>query len=80
MSDDVVGRAAAVRTAVVEAARRVGRDAAAIRIIAVTKTFPPAAVLWDMSLAGTFRNIFRSSPPRAGRYDKTQCTGQSAIE
>ena len=45
MSDDVVGRAAAVRTAVVEAARRVGRDAAAIRIIAVTKTFPPAAVL-----------------------------------
>ena len=44
MSDDVVGRAAAVRTAVVEAARRVGRDAAAIRIIAVTKTFPPAAV------------------------------------
>jgi len=45
LSDDVVGRAAAVRTAVVEAARRVGRDAAAIRIIAVTKTFPPAAVL-----------------------------------
>ena len=44
MSHDVVGRAAAVRTAVVEAARRVGRDAAAIRIIAVTKTFPPAAV------------------------------------
>ena len=44
MSHDVVGRAAAVRTAVLEAARRVGRDAAAIRIIAVTKTFPPAAV------------------------------------
>jgi len=44
LSHDVVGRAAAVRTAVLEAARRVGRDAAAIRIIAVTKTFPPAAV------------------------------------
>jgi len=37
-------RLAAVRAQVAEAAQRVGRDAAAVRIVAVTKGFPPAVV------------------------------------
>ena len=55
MQDDVAGRAAAVRTAVAEAARRAGREPAGIRIIAVTKTFPPAAV--RAALAADIRDI-----------------------
>ena len=46
--DDVGGletRLAAVRRDIAEAARRADRDPAAVRIVAVTKTFPPAAVL-----------------------------------
>ena len=42
--DDVAARIAAVRQAVAEAAIRVGRDPAAVRIVAVTKAFPPEAV------------------------------------
>jgi len=42
--DEVAARAAAVRVAVADAARRVGRDPAGIRIVGATKTFPPAAV------------------------------------
>src|SRR5439155_26389565 len=42
--DDVAGRTAAVRVAVADAARRVARDLGEVRIVGVTKTFPPAAV------------------------------------
>ncbi|HYY05465.1 MAG TPA: YggS family pyridoxal phosphate-dependent enzyme [Candidatus Limnocylindria bacterium] len=44
MHDEVAARLAAVRQAVAAAARRAGRDPAAVRIVAVTKTLPPAAV------------------------------------
>jgi len=44
LQDDVAGRTAAVRVAVADAARRVARDPGDIRIVGVTKTFPPAAV------------------------------------
>ena len=55
MPDDVAARAAAVRAAVADVARRAGRDPAAIRIIGVTKTFPPAAV--RAALAADVRDI-----------------------
>jgi pyridoxal phosphate enzyme (YggS family) len=42
--DDVAARIAAVRQAVAEAAARAGREPASVRIVAVTKTFPPEAV------------------------------------
>ncbi len=42
--DELRARLVAVRTAVDAAAKRVGRDPASVRILAVTKTFPPAAV------------------------------------
>ena len=44
MPDELAARLAAVREQVGAAARRAGRDAAAIGIVAVTKTLPPAAV------------------------------------
>ena len=44
MPDDVAARVAAVRRVVADAARRAGRDPASVRIVAVTKTLPPAAV------------------------------------
>ena len=44
MPDDIAGRVTAVRRAIAEAAARAGRDAASIRTIAVTKTFPAATV------------------------------------
>ena len=44
MPDDVAARLAAVRAEVGAAARRAGRDAARVGIVAVTKTLPPAAV------------------------------------
>ncbi len=44
MRDEIAARLAAVRQAVADAARRAGRDPAAVRIVAVTKTLPPAAV------------------------------------
>ena len=44
MPDELAARLAAVREKVGAAARRAGRDAAAIGIVAVTKTLPPAAV------------------------------------
>jgi hypothetical protein len=44
LTADVPGRLAAIRVAVAEAAARAGRDAAAVRIVAVTKTFPATAV------------------------------------
>jgi len=55
LPDDVAARAAAVRAAVADVARRAGRDPAAIRIIGVTKTFPPAAV--RAALAADIRDI-----------------------
>ena len=55
MPDDVAARAAALRVAVADAARRADRDPAAIRIIGVTKTFPPAAV--RAALAADIRDI-----------------------
>jgi pyridoxal phosphate enzyme (YggS family) len=42
---DVRGRLAAIRAAIADAAARAGRDVATIRIVAVTKTFPAAAVV-----------------------------------
>jgi len=44
LPDDVAARLAAVRAEVGAAARRVGRDAARVGIVAVTKTLPPEAV------------------------------------
>jgi hypothetical protein len=44
LRDDVAASIAAARRAVAEVASRVGRDPSSIRIVAVTKTFPPAAV------------------------------------
>lgn len=44
MADDLAARLAAVRDEVGAAARRAGRDAAGIGIVAVTKTLPPEAV------------------------------------
>jgi hypothetical protein len=41
---DLAGRLAAVRATIAEAARRAGRDAQDVTIVAVTKTFPPDAV------------------------------------
>ncbi len=43
-ADDTSARIAAARATVAAAARRAGRDPATVRIIAVTKTMPPAAV------------------------------------
>jgi pyridoxal phosphate enzyme (YggS family) len=43
--DGAPARFAAARRAITEAARRAGRDPAAVRIIAVTKTLPPDAVM-----------------------------------
>ncbi len=43
-AEDATARIAAARTAIAAAARRAGRDPACVRIIAVTKTLPPAAV------------------------------------
>ncbi len=43
-ADDATARITAVREAIGAAARRAGRDPAAVRLIAVTKTLPPAAV------------------------------------
>jgi PLP dependent protein len=45
LADDAIARIAAVRTEIAAAARRAGRDPAAVRIIAVVKTLPPAAVV-----------------------------------
>lgn len=44
MPDETAERIVAVRRAVVAAAGRAGRDPDSVRIIAVTKSFPPAAV------------------------------------
>jgi PLP dependent protein len=44
LPDDLAARLAAVREEVGAAARRAGRDAARVGIVAVTKTLPPAAV------------------------------------
>jgi PLP dependent protein len=44
-ADDATARITAVREAIAAAAGRVGRDPAAVRLIAVTKTLPPAAVV-----------------------------------
>jgi pyridoxal phosphate enzyme (YggS family) len=48
-ADDTRSRIAAARATIAAAARRAGRDPAAVRIIAVTKTMPPAAVLSALS-------------------------------
>jgi hypothetical protein len=45
LHDDVAGRLAVIRRSIADAAERAGRDPAAVRIVAVTKTFPPAAVV-----------------------------------
>jgi len=44
LRDEIAARIAAVRQAVADAARRVGRDPASVRIVAVTKTLPAAAI------------------------------------
>ena len=44
MPDELAARLAAVRAEVSAAARRAGRDAGTVGIVAVTKTLPPAAV------------------------------------
>jgi pyridoxal phosphate enzyme (YggS family) len=44
LADDVAACIAAAWQAVAEAAARAGRDPASVRIVAVTKTFPPSAV------------------------------------
>jgi pyridoxal phosphate enzyme (YggS family) len=44
LPDELAARLAAVRAEVSAAARRAGRDAGAVGIVAVTKTLPPAAV------------------------------------
>jgi pyridoxal phosphate enzyme (YggS family) len=41
---DVAGRVAAVRTRIEAAARRAGREAASVRLVAATKTVPPARI------------------------------------
>jgi pyridoxal phosphate enzyme (YggS family) len=43
--DPTTARIAAAREAIAAAARRAGRDPSAVRLIAVTKTLPPAAVM-----------------------------------
>ena len=43
-SGDLAARLAGVRATISDAARRAGRDASGVTIIAVTKTFPPQAV------------------------------------
>lgn len=42
--EDATARIAAARVAIEAAARRVGRDPAGVRLIAITKTLPPTAV------------------------------------
>jgi pyridoxal phosphate enzyme (YggS family) len=44
-SSDIAGRVAAVRARVEAAARRAGRDPAAVRLVAVTKTVPAARIV-----------------------------------
>jgi hypothetical protein len=51
----VASRLAGVRAAIVEAARRGGRDASAVTIVAVTKTFPPDAV--TAAIAAGLRDV-----------------------
>ncbi len=55
MRDEIAARLAAVRHAVADAARRAGRDPASVRIVAVTKTLPPAAV--EAALAAGLADI-----------------------
>lgn len=44
MSGDLAGRIASIRERIAAAARRAGRDASEVRLMAITKTFPPATV------------------------------------
>jgi PLP dependent protein len=44
-ADDAITRIAAARSEIAAAARRVGRDPATVRIIAVVKALPPSAVI-----------------------------------
>ena len=44
-ADDATARIIAVRETIAAAARRAGREPAAVRLVAVTKTLPPAAVV-----------------------------------
>ncbi len=55
MRDEIAARLAAVRHAVADSARRAGRDPASVRIVAVTKTLPPAAV--EAALAAGLADI-----------------------
>jgi PLP dependent protein len=55
LADAVAGRLAAIRADVEVAARRTGRDPATVRIVAVTKTFPPAVV--EAALAAGLEDI-----------------------
>ncbi len=54
-ADDTTTYIAAARAEIAAAARRAGRDPAAVRIIAVTKTLPPAAAV--AALAGGIADI-----------------------
>ena len=55
MAESLPSRLAAVRAEVESAARRAGRDPGAVRIVAVTKTFPPDVV--DGALAAGLEDI-----------------------
>src|SRR2546422_4468397 len=55
LRDEIAARRAAVRQAVADAAGRGGRDPASVRIVAVTKPLPPAAV--EAALAAGLADI-----------------------
>ena len=44
MSGDLAGRVASIRERIAAAARRAGRDPSEVRLMAITKTFPPSTV------------------------------------
>ena len=44
MSGDLADRIASIRERIAAAARRAGRDASEVRLMAITKTFPPSTV------------------------------------
>ena len=77
MRDEIAARLAAVRQAVADAARRAGRDPAAVRIVAVTKTLPPAAVAAALAagLADIGENYVQEArAKRAAVAGATQCS------
>lgn len=74
-ADDTAARIAAARATIADAARRAGRDPAAVRLIAVTKTLPPAAVL--AALDGGLCDIGENYVQEATR--KREAVGRYAV-